>query len=320
MATSVATPLERRLGTIAGVNEITSSSRIGSARVTLQFDLSRNIDGAAREVQAAINASARRPAGDAAQQPDLSQGQPGRRAGDHPGADLEDAARRGRSTTRSPTSSASACRRSTASATSRSAAARCRRCASSCCRSRCNRYGISTEDVRAAIQASNANRPKGAIAGRRPAPADLHPDAGAEGERLRADGGRLAQRRRGAPARRRRGRSTASRTRARSACSTASRRSSSWSRASRRPTSSQTVDAVRALLPELQAELPADVTLQVASDRTNSIRASLREVEITLMISVVLVVLVVSAVPAQPARDHRAGGGHGGRRCSAPSA
>ena len=57
MATSVATPLERRLGTIAGVNEITSSSQVGTARITLQFDLSRNIDGAAREVQAAINAA-----------------------------------------------------------------------------------------------------------------------------------------------------------------------------------------------------------------------------------------------------------------------
>ncbi|HEX7437999.1 MAG TPA: efflux RND transporter permease subunit, partial [Caldimonas sp.] len=56
----------------------------------------------------------------------------------------------------------------------------------------------------------------------------------------------------------------------------------------------QTVDSVRAMLPELQAELPADVTLQVASDSTNSIRASLREVELTLVISVILVVLVVS--------------------------
>ena len=57
MATSVATPLERRLGTIAGVTEMTSSSQVGSARISLQFELSRNIDGAAREVQAAINAS-----------------------------------------------------------------------------------------------------------------------------------------------------------------------------------------------------------------------------------------------------------------------
>src|SRR4029453_13614979 len=57
MASSVATPLERRLGVIAGVNEMTSSSGNGSARVTMQFDLSRDINGAAREVQAAINAS-----------------------------------------------------------------------------------------------------------------------------------------------------------------------------------------------------------------------------------------------------------------------
>src|SRR5256885_4436847 len=57
MATSVATPLERHLGVIAGVNEMTSSSGNGSSRVTLQFDLNRDINGAAREVQAAINAS-----------------------------------------------------------------------------------------------------------------------------------------------------------------------------------------------------------------------------------------------------------------------
>src|SRR5256886_15018360 len=57
MASSVATPLERRLGIIPGVNEMTSSSGNGSARVTLQFDLNRDINGAAREVQAAINAS-----------------------------------------------------------------------------------------------------------------------------------------------------------------------------------------------------------------------------------------------------------------------
>ena len=57
MAATVATPLERALGAIAGVTEITSSSSLGSTRVTLQFDLSRNIDGAARDVQAAINAS-----------------------------------------------------------------------------------------------------------------------------------------------------------------------------------------------------------------------------------------------------------------------
>ena len=57
MAATVATPLERALGAIAGVTEITSSSTLGNTRVTLQFELSRDIDGAARDVQAAINAS-----------------------------------------------------------------------------------------------------------------------------------------------------------------------------------------------------------------------------------------------------------------------
>ena len=57
MAATVATPLERSLGRIAGVTEMTSSSSLGSTRITLQFDLSRNIDGAANDVQAAINAA-----------------------------------------------------------------------------------------------------------------------------------------------------------------------------------------------------------------------------------------------------------------------
>lgn len=57
IASSVATPLERELGHIAGVNKMTSSSTLGSTSIVLQFDLSRNIDGAARDVQAAINAA-----------------------------------------------------------------------------------------------------------------------------------------------------------------------------------------------------------------------------------------------------------------------
>src|ERR1039457_2134638 len=57
MASSVATPLERQFSHIAGITEMTSSSSLGSTNVTLQFDLNRNIDGAARDVQAAINAA-----------------------------------------------------------------------------------------------------------------------------------------------------------------------------------------------------------------------------------------------------------------------
>ncbi|HTV06508.1 MAG TPA: efflux RND transporter permease subunit [Acidobacteriaceae bacterium] len=57
MASSVATPLERQFAHIAGITEMTSSSSLGSTRITLQFDLSRNVDGAARDVEAAINAA-----------------------------------------------------------------------------------------------------------------------------------------------------------------------------------------------------------------------------------------------------------------------
>jgi len=57
MAATVATPLERSLGRIAGVTELTSSSTRGNTNITLQFDLSRDINGAAREVQSAISAA-----------------------------------------------------------------------------------------------------------------------------------------------------------------------------------------------------------------------------------------------------------------------
>ena len=78
MASSVATPLERQFGHIAGVSEMTSSSSLGSTSITLQFDLSRDIDGAARDVRSSYQCgpdlSARKPA----RQSDLSQGQSGR--------------------------------------------------------------------------------------------------------------------------------------------------------------------------------------------------------------------------------------------------
>src|SRR5437868_6026003 len=63
MAATVAAPLERRLGEIASVTEITSVSSLGATNITVQFDLNRNIDGAARDVQAAINAALSDPPG-----------------------------------------------------------------------------------------------------------------------------------------------------------------------------------------------------------------------------------------------------------------
>ena len=77
MASSVAAPLERQLAHIAGVTEMTSSSGLGSTNITLQFDLSRDINGAARDVQAAINAAQRLFTGGPSDPSILPQGQSG---------------------------------------------------------------------------------------------------------------------------------------------------------------------------------------------------------------------------------------------------
>ncbi len=91
MASSVATPLERALGTIAGVNEMSSNSSQGSARINVQFDLGKDINVAAREVQAAINASRSLLPSALPGMPQLPQDQPVAGADHDPGADLEDA-------------------------------------------------------------------------------------------------------------------------------------------------------------------------------------------------------------------------------------
>ncbi|MEO8313014.1 MAG: efflux RND transporter permease subunit, partial [Caldimonas sp.] len=157
-----------------------------------------------------------------------------------------------------------------------------------------NKYGISADDVRAAIQASNANRPKGQV----------------------ENGGRRLQIYTQTPARRaadyapmvvawRNGAAVRLDDVAHVIDSVENTRTLGLFNGkpavivliTRQPGANviKTVDGVRALLPELRAQLPAQIALDVASDSTNSIRASLREIEVTLLISIVLVVLVVSA-------------------------
>jgi multidrug efflux pump len=77
MASAVATPLERQFGRIAAVNQMTSSSQLGTTSIAMQFDLNRNIDAAARDVQASINAARSQLPANLAQQSDLPQDQPG---------------------------------------------------------------------------------------------------------------------------------------------------------------------------------------------------------------------------------------------------
>src|SRR5664279_4415946 len=292
MATSVATPLERRLGTIAGVNEITSSSSTGSARVTLQFDLNRNIDGAAREVQAAINASR-------VDLPTTLRSNPTYRKANPAASPIIILALT--SKTKTPGQIYDAVSNIVSQRLSQVdgvgdveigggslPAVRIELSPFAL-----NKYGISTEDVRAAVQASNANRPKGIVQG--------------DGRRLQIYTQTPALKasdyapmviawRNGAAVRLQDVADVQNGVEDTRTLGLFNGEPAIIILVTRQPSANiiKTVDAVRALLPELQAELPSDVTLQVASDSTNSIRSSLREVEITLMISVILVVLVVS--------------------------
>ena len=150
-------------GAIADVTEMTSSSSLGSTRITLQFDLNRDIDGAARDVQAAINAARADLPAEPAQQPDVPQGQSRRRADPDPRADLghADAGPDVRRRLHRAAAEAVAGGRRRRGRRRRQFAAR--RCASNSNRTALIKYGIGLEDVRAALAAANANSPKGSI-------------------------------------------------------------------------------------------------------------------------------------------------------------
>jgi multidrug efflux pump len=296
MASSVATPLERRLGTIAGVNEMTSNSGSGSTRVSLQFDLNRKIDAAAREVQAAINASR-------ADLPSTLRSNPTYRKANPSDQPVIILALTSKS--RTPGQIYDAVSNIVQQRLAQVPgvgeveigggslpAVRVELNPYSL-----NRYGVSAEDVRAAIQSSNPNRPKGALEG--------------NGNRLQiysqADtptNGRSAADYRGLVVAWRAGAAIRLQDVAEvidgpeniNTLGLFNGEPAVIVLITRQPAANviETVDGVRALLPSLQAQLPGDVTLQVASDRTNSIRSSLREIEFTLMVSILLVVLVVS--------------------------
>jgi multidrug efflux pump len=292
MATSVATPLERHLGTIAGVNEITSSSGTGSTRVTLQFDLSRNIDGAAREVQAAINASR-------VDLPATLRSNPTYRKANPAAAPVIILALT--SKTKTPGQIYESVSNIVSQRLSQVDGVGDVEIGGGSLPAvrielnpfALNKVGISTEDVRAAIQASNANRPKGIVQGD-----ERRLQIYTQTPALRASdyAPMVIAWRNGAAVRLQDVAEVVDGVEDTRTLGLFNGEPAIIILVTRQPSANviETVDAVRALLPELQADLPADVTLQVATDSTNSIRASLREVEFTLVISVLLVVLVVS--------------------------
>ncbi|MBS0327819.1 MAG: efflux RND transporter permease subunit [Proteobacteria bacterium] len=292
MATSVATPLERHLGIIAGVNEITSTSSLGATRVTLQFDLSRDIDGAARDVQAAINAAR-------TDLPATLRSNPTYRKANPAAAPVLILALT--SKTKTPGEiydEVSNVLNQQLLQVSGVGDVQIGGGSLPAVRIELhpfalNHYGISTEDVRAAIQASNANRPKGDVQGegRRlqiyTQTPGLHASdyapmviAWRDGAAVKLED--VADVEDGVE-----DTHTLGLYNGQKAVIVLIRTEPSANVI-------KTVDSVRALLPTLEQELPADIEIHVAADRTHSIRASLDEVEIALVASVILVVLVVS--------------------------
>ena len=296
MASSVSTPLERHLGVIAGVNEMTSQSNTGSSSVTLQFDLNRNVDAVAREVQAAINASR-------VDLPATLRSNPTYRKANTSGMPVMILALT--SKTKTPGQIFDAVSNTVLQRLSQVTGVGDVELGGGSLPAvrvelnpyALNRYGLSMEDVRAAIQATNANRPRGALQGDGRRLQIYTESAHATGGRSAADYRNLVVGWRN---------DTAIRLQDVAQVVDGVEDQNNLGLFNGQPAIVvilrsqaganviETVDSVRAQLPLLQAQLPSDVKIEVASDSTNSIRSSLHEIEITLVISVLLVVFVVS--------------------------
>jgi multidrug efflux pump len=291
MASAVATPLERQFGRIAGITEMTSSSQLGSTGITLQFDLDRDINAASRDVQAAINAAAGQLPANLPSLPTYRRINPA----DSPIMDMalfSDTIPRSHlydlcdSVLGQKLAQIDGVGQVSISGGAKPAV-----------RVDLNpnalaHYGIGLEEVRAALRTANANTPKGHLE-----------DQGSRWVLFASD--QLLQPeqyvplivayRNGAPVR----------------LSDIAKvtegiediRNSGYANGkpsvnlsiSRQPGANiiKTVDNIKAILPELRATIPPAATLDITSDRTITIRASVQDIEFTLLLTVALVVMVI---------------------------
>ena len=291
MASSVATPLERQFGRIAGITEMTSTSTLGSTGITIQFDLSRNIDAAARDVQAAINAARGQLPANLPSNPSYRKVNPA----DAPilllslTSDIVERARMydiGSSILQQKLAQVPGVGQVFVGGGALPAV-----------RVDVNptalyNNGLGLEDVRNTLAAANANRPKGSVSDSTHTFALSTSDQLLKAEEYQpliihyANGAgiRLAD--------------VADVTN-----SVEDIRTGGLSNGKpaviiiifRQPGANiiETVDRVKALMPQLQASIPPTITLSTVIDATRTIRASVRDVEIALIVSISLVILVV---------------------------
>jgi multidrug efflux pump len=291
MAATVAMPLERSLGRIAGVTEMTSSSSLGSTRITLQFDLSRNIDGAARDVQAAINAARSLLPTGLPSNPSYRKANPA----DAPVIILSmtsDTLDRGQMYDSASTVLAQAIAQVDGVGQVDVGGSSLPAVRVELNPTALNRYGIGTATVRTAIATTNANRPKGSIDGD-----TRHWQIAANDQARRAADYMpiVVAYRKGAAVRLADIATVSDSVQDLRNAGLTDGRPAVQIQVRRQPGANviETVDRVKAILPMLQASIPSSINLQVVSDSTTTIRASLREVERTLIISVSLVIMVV---------------------------
>ncbi|MDR1530293.1 MAG: efflux RND transporter permease subunit [Burkholderiales bacterium] len=291
MASTVATPLERALGNIAGITEMTSTSSLGSTRIVIQFDLSRNIDSAAREVQAAINAASSLLPSGMPRNPTYRKANPA----NAPVIILSltsETMTRGQMYDVAATvlaqrlSQVEGVGDVTVSGSSLPAVR------VELNPTQLSQYGVSMDIVRRAIASSNANRPKGMIEYD-----DTQWLVGANDQAFKAEEYKrlIISYRDGAPIRLEDIADVIDSVQdVRNAGMTNGKPSVLIQvRTQAGANIIETVDRVHALLPTLRASMPAAMDMQVTMDRTPSIRASLREVERALLIAIALVILMV---------------------------
>jgi multidrug efflux pump len=291
MASTVASPLERHLGQIADVTEMTSQSSVGQTRITLQFGLNRNIDGAARDVEAAINAAR-------ADLPTALRSNPTYRKVNPADAPVMIIAMTSKTMTQGQLyDSAATVLQQKLSQMPGVGEVDVNGSALPAVRVELNpgalfKYGIGLEDVRAALASANANSPKGAIE-----EGDLHYQLYTNDQASHADQYRPLV--------------VAYRNKAAVRLSDIAEVDDSVEDLRnaglyngmptvvvivfRQPGANiiSTVDGIRAVLPQLKAALPGAVDVSIAMDRTPTVRASLADTQRTLVIALILVILVV---------------------------
>ena len=293
MASSVATPLEREFGRIAGVTEMTAQSTLGQASVTLQFDLSRNIDAAARDVEAAINAARSDLPSDLPSNPTYRKVNPADSpitiialtSDQVPPSGLYDAA----STILAQKLAQIPGVGQVIVGGSSSPAVRI-----DVNPTQLNGYGLQLENVRTAIAAQTANEAKGGISG-----AQRRWMIGANDQLTKAADYRplIVSYRGGAAVRLSDVATVTDSVQTVRSLGLANGKRAALIIIFRQPGANiiSTVDAIKAALPQLHAAINPAIDLTIALDQTATIRASVANVEGTLVISIVLVVLVVFA-------------------------